>query len=303
MFRRVPRGSGLVVFAVCNLLFWSAVAVAVGMVASDTVDLGIESLARRYQATVVSSIVQSSRSPAATAPGLTAVRAGRPAVVAQGALPTVTQSTLPTAAPNAIRPTGSTLPQAVFEQPTQPVAPPNTTPQPEQATPPQPTEPVSRSSDAMISRPLLLADPEFNNLQNLDSELSRSAVGRPVQIRYQEAALNREVEDLLRGNPELPYRNVHIDLKRDRVIVTAYVTVLGFGIKTEVQGAVVARDCLPLTEVESVTVAGVFTPDFVRDAIKSMVQDVMSWYPSDYPLCLDQIVLEEDRFTLYGQRR
>jgi hypothetical protein len=29
----------------------------------------------------------------------------------------------------------------------------------------------------------------------------------------------------------------------------------------------------------------------------------MTWYPADYPLCLEQIVLEETRLTCYGYRR
>jgi hypothetical protein len=133
--------------------------------------------------------------------------------------------------------------------------------------------------------------------------MARSAAGRPVQIRYSEASLNRQVAALLASYPDLPYQNLQVDLRRDQVILKGNVTVMGFQVKAEVQGIVTARDCLPQAEITRISIAGVLTPGFIRDSIEAMVVDSLSSYPTDYPLCLEQIVLEEDRVTIYGSRR
>ena len=137
----------------------------------------------------------------------------------------------------------------------------------------------------------------------MDAEIQRSAVGRPVQLRYGEPALNREVAALLTQAPDLPYENIHVDLKRDQVVVTGDVLVLGFEVETEVLGTVVVENCIPKVEVESIAIAGLLTPAFVKDEIKKLLEESMSWYPTDYALCLEQIILEESRATVYGSRR
>ena len=53
MPKNTPRWSWLAIFAACNLAFWLAVAVAVGVTATDLVDLGIESFLRQKQATAI----------------------------------------------------------------------------------------------------------------------------------------------------------------------------------------------------------------------------------------------------------
>jgi hypothetical protein len=155
----------------------------------------------------------------------------------------------------------------------------------------------------LITAPLLLADPQFSTLSVLDAELARSAPGRAVQIRYQEETLNRELAALWYNNPDLPYRDVDVDLKRDGVTVSGRVNVMGFEVRGQVAGRVMVRDCSPELEIDRVTLAGVLTPAFVRDWVEASVLEAVAWYPPDYALCLEQIVLEETRTTVYGYRR
>jgi hypothetical protein len=163
--------------------------------------------------------------------------------------------------------------------------------------------PTLEPTPALLSKPLLLADAEFHNLADLNAEMARSVPGRVVQIRYQEAALNREINLLCENNPDLPFQTVQVDLNRDGVTLSGQLTVLGFQVDALVTGTVVARDCRPEIEIESITVAGVLTPQFVRDQVEREVLKAMDWYPADYPLCLEQIVLEETRATVYGYHR
>jgi hypothetical protein len=148
-----------------------------------------------------------------------------------------------------------------------------------------------------------MANPEIKSLTQLNAEMSRSAPERAVQIRYQEEALNRELAALWEDKPELPYRNVEIDLKRGQVIVTGNITLFGFEMDAKITGRVVAQDCLPHFEVTSVSVQGLLTPPLLKDQIGEKVHEAMAWYPADYPLCLEQIVLEETRATVYGHHR
>jgi hypothetical protein len=156
---------------------------------------------------------------------------------------------------------------------------------------------------ALLSQPLIMANPALGNLQELDAEMARSMVGRPVQIRYQEATLNQEIQALLDNKPHLPYEQVRVDLKRNEAILAGSVPVFGFRVRAEVRGSVVARECQPRLAIQSVRLSGLFTPSFVEDTIKTEIEKAMAWYPVDYPLCIEQIVLEEDRATLYGYRR
>ena len=41
----------------------------------------------------------------------------------------------------------------------------------------------------------------------------------------------------------------------------------------------------------------------IRRDIIEMIAEAMTWYPSDFPMCLDQIVLAENHATVYGHRR
>jgi hypothetical protein len=286
MFSRTPRWSWLALFAAFNLLFWIAAAVAVGVLASDKVDLGVESFVRAQQATAVAAWGKMASEPA-KAPAM------------------------PTAAAAAPRPTRTKAPAAQpTARPTQPVksaqAP---TPIPQLRTTAasipttQPPTPTPEPTETVLNSPLLVSNPDVNALAQIDAEMARSVSGRPVQIRYDELELNRQVDSLLASYPNLSYQNLHVDLKRDQVILRGSMTVLGFQVNAEVQGTVVARNCLPQAEITKISIAGVVTPGFVKDSIKNVIAESLSWYPPDYPLCLEQIVLEEDRVTVYGSRR
>ena len=165
------------------------------------------------------------------------------------------------------------------------------------------TSPSATPVATLVSTPLLLADPEINNLAALDAEMNRSAPERAVHIRYQESTLNAEIASLWENNPALPSRDVWVDLMRDQVVITGRITVLGFRVTGKVTGQVVARDCVPVLQIRRMEIAGVLTPSFVRDQVEEMVQEAMTWYPADYPLCMEHIVLEETRATVYGYRR
>ncbi|MBN1658763.1 MAG: hypothetical protein JXA93_10195 [Anaerolineae bacterium] len=162
---------------------------------------------------------------------------------------------------------------------------------------------MSSPTQALSMAPLLLADPAFTDLSELDAEMDRSASGRPVQIRYQETALNREIAALLAGDLNLPYHDVLIDLRRDHVVVTGKVSVLGFEVNAAIEGTIVARDCRPQFDVESVSVASIVTPDLVKRRVAEMLHEAMAWYPADYALCIEQIVIEEAKASIYGTRR
>jgi hypothetical protein len=124
-----------------------------------------------------------------------------------------------------------------------------------------------------------------------------------VQIRYSEGALNQQIAELLRYYPEQPYDNVVVDLRRDKISISGDVTVLGFQVDTEVEGTVTVANCQPQVGIESIKIAGLLTPGFVKDGVKDLIVESLSQYPATYPLCLEQIVVEEDRVTVYGSRR
>ncbi len=282
--RRDRHRTWLTLFALANLGCWAAVAAAIGLIASDSVDLGVEALIRRGQATAVAVWKQTSS------------KALQPTAIAQAPLPS--QAETPGNRPAAGNP---------WPAPSTPTAHPEATPAAEGNSALTSGPPDSNASPqpvaTLVSSPLLLADPEINSLALLDAELARSALERPVQIRYGEEALNREIAGLSQNYPDHPFRNVQVDLQPNRAVITAKVTVLGFQVNAQVTGRAVAQDCLPHLQIETVSVAGVMTPRFVRDQVEQIMLDAITWYPADYPLCLDQIVLEETRATVYGHLR
>ena len=302
MSRRDYRWNWLTCFALANLVCWAGVAAAVGLVVGDGVDFGIETLVRREQATVVAKWGQA----------LPGAFRSTPEGYSGSELP-VTVALAPSAAQTT--PTKSSVSPAIAWS--TPSTPPRdqaqATPAAGQGVPTSTTglggasakdwisTPVPEATQ--VSGPLLLADPEFNTLSLLDAEMSRSAPARPALIRYGEEALNREISALSKNNPDLPFRNVRVDLQRDRVIVTGKVTVLGFQVNAEITGQVRTQGCRPKLEIETVSAAGVMTPKFVSDQVQQMMLEAMAWYPADYPLCLQQIVLEDTQATIYGYRR
>jgi hypothetical protein len=275
----------LTLFAVANLVCWAGVAAAVGLAVSPGLDLGLEAFIREGQATAAAVWEQRGQLPPYATP--------TPEQAGSNPQPATTRST-------------GDEPFAAIVTPANPD--PAGTPRPETtqaaASGPAPTNQPSASPVAtLVSSALLLSDPPISNLADLDAEMDRSAPDRPVQIRYLESMLNAEIAALWRNNPDLPYRDVWVDLQRDRVVITGRITVLGFGVNGQVIGQVLARDCVPVLEIEQVGIAGVLTPSFVRDQVEQMVLEAMTWYPADYPLCVEQIVMEETRATVYGYRR
>ena len=293
MFSRIPRRTWLTVLAAGNLVFWVAVAVIVGLLATDAVDLGVESLARQYQATSVAAWQRVIGDGSAINPGPTLV-AGVPQPTA---LPGVT------AEPGGIVPVSEGgeapgIPGAGVEGTSEPGVEQGSTGQ----EPPDPV-PTAQPVQTLVSRVLLIADPALEESAELTTEMNRSAVGRPIQITFREDALNREVEALLKTRDDLPFDNVQFELSRDKVSATGSSTVLGLRVGTEVDGTVVAENCLPRLEIGNVSVAGVLAPAFFAKLIREMLVDAMDWYPSQSPLCLEQIILEEGRITIYAHRR
>ena len=277
MANRNVRWLTLTALALANLVCWAGGAAAIALIASPGLDLGLEARLREGQATAVAVWERLERQPSG------------PAVEPEqaGAIPTPAM-------------TGTTGDQPIAAVITPQNLPPPSTPQPATTAV---TEPTPLPGPTLVSHPLLLADPEISDLAPLDAEMARSAPDRAVQIRYQEDTLNAELAALWRNNPDLPYRNVWVNLMRDQVVITGRVSIMGFEVHAEVTGKVAARDCVPVLQIEELNIAGVMTPRFVKDQVEQMILEAMTWYPADYPLCLEQIVLEETRVTAYGYRR
>jgi hypothetical protein len=150
---------------------------------------------------------------------------------------------------------------------------------------------------------LVLSDPNFAGLMQPGSVLERAAPGKRVEIHYDEATLNQEIAALLAETSGLPYHDVRVSLRSDRIALSGGVTVLGFGVSAELLGMLVPEDCAPRMEVHAVSVGGVLTPRFVKNQASALVLRALEWYPPDAPLCLDRIDLGEGSVTVYGYRR
>jgi hypothetical protein len=299
MLGRVPRKAWLALLAACNLVVWASVAVAVALLASDVVDLGVESFLRQSQATAVSVWENLGQEPSDALPRQTPL----PTQLAQSSGESDPAKTSGGSDEGAASPGGEGSQLAPL-QPATSTSDSTATPIPSEEEPS--TGPVQSASQSLTTAPsslLLLTDPDWADLARLNEEIGRSAVGRPVQIRFHEDVLNERVSELLGSYPTLPFENVSVDLKRDGVEAAGEVGVLGFPISTKVSGSVVARDCRPTAEVQAVSMAGVLTPGIVSDGLKESLLRLLSWYPADNPLCVEQIVIEEDRVTIYGSRR
>ena len=308
MPKHTPRWSWLAIFAACNLAFWLAVAIAVGVTATDLVDLGVESFLRQKQATVI----------AVQVAGLGKLPSGTPPPTSVVALePTATPAVMELATD--VVGTPSTTPPAASDS--TPAAPgvrmtPYASRTP--SAPPPPAKPTAQSQATVASRsqaaqatptlipassPLLLAHPDVNDLAAMDAELRHSAAGRPIQIRYREDALNHELASVLAGYPDLPFRNLEIDLQPGQVTVHGDATVMGVEMPATIVGTVEVQDCQPVAVIHSVSVGSILTPAFVKEEIARLLEEWLASYPPDHPLCLEQIVIEEDRVTIYGRRR
>ena len=275
----------LSLFAVVNFVCWVGVAAAVGLAVRPGLDLGLEAFIREGQATAAAIWEQRGQPPAYA----TATREEG------GANPE----------PAATRARGEE-PFAAVVTPGNPGA--ASTPGPEstreaESGPVPISSPTASPVPTLASRPLLLADPAISDTAAMDAEMERSAPERPVMIRYEEAMLNAEIAALWRNNPSLPYRDVWVDLQRDGVAISGRITLMGFEVRVTVLGQVTAQDCVPVLEIDHLGIEGVLTPSFVHDEVEKLVLEPMTWYPADYPLCMEQIVLEETGATIYGHRR
>lgn len=318
MCGRCPRWGRLFFLAALNLAVWLGLAVGVARLAGEDMNLGIEQLVRRGQATAVSYL----RLPPAGRPDT--VPAGAGAVVAQsrpgaaveqigaasgepridGAQPggqmdgppieageldvellTPQSGTAVTAAPGAAAPASTDVPVLSGS-----------------ALAPLPPAEATRIA-AGLAQALILSDPAFSGLMANGSSVEAAAQGQRVEIQYGESRLNQEIAALMAQTEDLPYDDVQLSVHSDRVLVTADVSVLGIGVKTELLGQLVVDECALRMEVSAVSVGGVLTPRFIKNAASDTALRALNWYPADSPLCLDRVVTGEGRLTLYGYRR
>lgn len=332
-FKNASRSGLLTAFVIANLVFWILVAVAVGVLANDLVDLGIESFFRESGSALVSLGVAPPPSgdtaqavaPGATAPQAALVEPVEPAEEGAG-FKESGEGTLAPASPTQawaepeepagaggnpapsmeMTPYATRTPRAQSGAPTEAV--------PAEAVPAQPTIAPTQApqnqaagsslpSPALEADPLVLVDPDVDRLNRLDAEIRQSAVGRPFEIQMAEDALNEQLAVALARYGGLPYTGVSADLKPGQVVLSGKVRVIGMELPAEVRGTVVAVGCRPAVQIDSVTVGGILTPKFVKQQVVQLVEDSLDWYPADYPLCIEQIVIEENRAILYGSRR
>jgi hypothetical protein len=311
MFDRISRSSCLLIFAACNLLFWVAAAAGVGLAVSDQLDLGVETLIRQQQGTavvvwdrVISGAEQVTAIPTKATLAANTTVPGPTSVEINAVKTSVAQAVASTPATTTIlSPSPMPAPTSTTTTPIQSNPAVATALTPSSASVPSQPTPIPTPTIKPISSPLLMSDLHFNSWARLNQEMGRSAVGRRVLIGYSEAMLNNEIATMLQNSPDLPYRNVHVDLKRDQVVVTGDVMVLGFDVSTEIEGTVQVEDCRPKMEIRSISIAGLLTPGFVKEQVKEMVLEALDWYPDGYPLCLEEILLEEERATVFGRRR
>ncbi|HNS49722.1 MAG TPA: hypothetical protein PKO09_00900 [Anaerolineae bacterium] len=301
----VRRKIWLAVLAFANLVVWGAAAYSVSLVASDRLDLGIESSVREVQTTAIAAWNASRPGASASGAGSTGgdisgpqaqpdgsvLPAGQAALVPRPATPLPQATTAAAEAGEAlpVESAAALSPESIALEPGSALAPGATG--------------ASAASTAPITTPLILADPPFHDLTALDRELATSAAGRTVQIRYLEASLQKEVGLLLEGRSDLPYQNVQLELRGGQLVVLGDLVLLGVPLHAQVKGTLVASDCRPSVAVSSVKIGWLFTPVVVRNQVESLIGQVLEWYPEGYPLCIDRIVTQEDRVTLYGHRR
>jgi hypothetical protein len=301
----------LAIFALVNLVFWVGAAVIIGLVASDRIDLGLESFIRQQQAAMVAG----GEDGPAQYPTIAILPDEGPTRLARVDDPGAggTEATLPPPSPTVeMRMTPYTnQPMTPYAtEPASPGSPPTPVPTTAAPSPPPtavPSQPTPASSEKAMaappSSPMLLSDPTAQELMNLDAEVRASAAGRPIQIRYGEESLNQEIATLLATAPDVPYRNVWAELQSNRVVLTGDISIASLDLPTKVEGRVIAANCQPAIQLESVSIGGLLTPAFVKEEVVTLIQDALNWYPPDYPLCLEQIVLEEGRATVYGSVR
>jgi hypothetical protein len=315
---RVSRWGCLAIFAATNLVFWVAVAIAVGLIAGDVIDLGVETFLRGFRATAEAVIEQAPTrlAEAGSQPTARATEPQKPQSTEVGEGPTPTPLSPETPEPprdtpmlptktSAAGPDPGALPTLQPGLPSPTGAPATTEPgQEANATAPPPPPTVTPGPTATpVSQPLLLSNPTLASLLNIGAEMERSAPGRPVQIRYAEDALNHEISTYLEAFPSELYQNVYLQLRRNQITLTGEIIAQELVVGAEVIGTLVAQDCRPLVVLESVSTTGTQAPIFYRNQIERMLQDAMSWSVDDFPLCIEQVVLEEGRMTIYGSRR
>lgn len=307
MSKNRSRSGLLTFFIIANLMFWILVAVAVGVVASDLVDLGIESFFRQSGTALV---LRNSAPTRAASGGESPAPQAQPTALAAAVEPIEqTEKGAEAVDPAEAKSGAAASPKMTPYAPRTPGAQPT---RPEPAAPALPTlmptqaprdAGSSLSLPALEAGPLLLVDPDVDRLTRLDAEIQQSAVGRSVEIRMDEDALNEQIAVALARHGELPYQQITADLRPGQITLSGNVSVLGLALPTQVQGTVLAVDCHPSVQIDSVAVGGILTPKFVKQQVVQLVEESLAWYPADYALCLEQIVIEENQATLYGSRR
>lgn len=278
---QAARRRRLVTLAALNLVLWLVVAGAVVLLVSRRVDLGVETFFREGPATFIASLLRPGQPTAGPVAGPT-VTLTPVAEVATGAAGPATTAELAE---------GNQTPEPSTEDPA------GATPSPVEA---RPTPEPSRQA---VSYPLNLSDPVLERVLEMEADMDASAVGRRVQIDYSEEALNREIARFLQRYPFLPYRRVGVELHRDSVVVRGDVTLHGITASVEVEGRVEAANCRPWAEIDTLSIAGMPTPGLFREGITLLLQDALSWYPPDHPLCVEWIIVEEDQVSFFAVRR
>jgi hypothetical protein len=148
--------------------------------------------------------------------------------------------------------------------------------------------------------PVELDDPSISELVVLDAELQTWPPGRILQVTYTQQGLNRELDALLAANPGLPFRDVEAVVAWDELRLSGTMRLLGVDVPLVAVGQVLAVDCRPRVQVNSLTAGVLPAPGLVRDQVLGRLQQWIRWFPADHPLCIQDIQFDDGVLTVVG---
>lgn len=151
--------------------------------------------------------------------------------------------------------------------------------------------------------PLVVVDPSLTDRAVLEQQFQQARVGQQLVLLVHDDHVERELAAFLNTQTNLDYRNVTVRFLPGLVELGGEVRAMGLWIPATVRGPVTARDCLPEATITELEVGGFLTPRWVSDFVADLVYRELDRYPSDLPVCLEQIQVGEGEATISGYKR
>ncbi len=130
-----------------------------------------------------------------------------------------------------------------------------------------------------------------------------AAAAAPVKSLFvmTEAEANKQVQNAIAAQPNVPISEVYVDLRPDRIAFGGRAKIGFFAMDLEIEASLPVSDCRPQPKIEQVKVNDEAAAGFIRTQVENQVAPYLSDFTQmDLGICVEEIEITDNEIIITG---